>query len=84
MEISETNVAVGAPVTFTSCSTHTLSQAWFTTGPDGAPENNESSSDPVFTQTFSVPGVYEVRLYAYREFSFTGELSISIKEIVVF
>lgn len=84
MEISETNISVGTPVTFTSCSEHTLSQAWFTTGPTGAPENTESSSDLVFTQTFSVPGVYEVRLYAYREFSFTGELSISIQEIIVF
>jgi plastocyanin len=83
MEISETSVAVGAPVTFTSCSSNALSLAWYTTGPAGAPENYESSSDMVFTQTFSVPGTYEVRLYAYREFSFEGELSISIQEIVV-
>ena len=83
MEISETNVAVGAPVTFTSCSKHTLSKAWFTTGPAGAPENNESSSDLEFTQTFSVPGVYEVRLYAYREFSFTGEVSIAIEDLII-
>lgn len=84
MEISETSVSVGTPITFTSCSSHTLSQAWFFTGPAGSPENTVSSSDLVFTQSFSEPGVYEVRLYAYREFSFTGELSISIQEIVIF
>ncbi len=84
MEISETSVSVGTPITFTSCSKNTLSQAWFFSGPAGAPENSEASADLEFTQTFSVPGTYEVRLYAYREFSFTGELSISIQEIVIF
>ncbi|MDG1915577.1 MAG: hypothetical protein P8I55_13430 [Crocinitomix sp.] len=61
-----------------------MSLAWFFEGPAGAPENDVASSDIEFSQAFSQTGVYKVKLYAYREFSFMGEVSIAIEEIVVF
>ena len=79
MEISETNVSKGTPVEFTSCSKNALSLSWSIEGPVSSP----ASSDMTFTHTFTSDGVYKVRLYAYQEFSFTGEVSISIQEIVV-
>ena len=84
MEISETAVSTGVPVEFTSCSENALSLSWYFAGPDGSPEISAVSSDIKFTHSFTTPGVYKVRLFAYSEFSFEGEASLSIQEIVVY
>jgi len=61
-----------------------LSLAWFFEGPAGAPENDVASSDIEFSQAFSQTGVYKVKLYAYREFSFMGEVSIVLRRLLFF
>lgn len=63
----------GIPVTFTSCSKNELSYDWRMTGPEGAPENTRGWSDPVITNTFTVPGAYKVTLNTYSKFSLLGE-----------
>lgn len=74
---------VGTPVTFRSCSEKNLSQDWFMSGPNGAPENTMGWSDIEFTHTFTVPGSYTVTLNAYSKFSFLGEVNTTTLNLVV-
>lgn len=79
----QTTVNTGTPVTFTSCSKHTLSQDWFMQGPAGAPENTMGWSDAQFTHTFTVTGTYTVTLNAYSKFSFQGDVNTATQTVTV-
>lgn len=78
-----TNVSVGTPVTFTSCSEKALSYTWFMNGPAGAPENDLGWSEEEFSRTFSVAGTYEVTLTAYEKFSWLGDADSTSTTIIV-
>lgn len=75
IEVDNTSISVGTPVTFTSCSENALSFEWYMDGPTGAPENSQGWSDPQIIHSFTVPGTYTVTLNAYDDFSFLGEVS---------
>ncbi|MBI3136807.1 MAG: hypothetical protein HYZ14_19185 [Bacteroidetes bacterium] len=79
----QTTASVGSPVSFVSCSKHTLSQDWFMSGPAGAPENTMGWSDAQFTHTFTVTGTYVVTLNAYSKFSFLGDVSTTTQTITI-
>lgn len=83
IELSETSVAVGSEIKFTSCSKNALSYEWFIEGPETAPENEQGWSDPAFSNTFTVPGNYTITLNAYANFSFLGEKSVEEKTFTV-
>jgi len=73
IEMDNNSIAVGSPITFTSCSKRALSFEWFISGPEGAPENFMGWSDPSFSKSFSIPGAYTVTLHAYSRYSFLGQ-----------
>lgn len=83
IEVDNTTVTIGAPITFTSCSKRALSQDWFMEGPDGAPENEMGWSDAQFTHSFTVSGTYTVILNAYSKFSFLGDVHSATTTITV-
>ncbi len=75
LELSQSQITVGETIEFSSCSENALSYEWFIVGPEGAPENDKGWSDPMFMNTFTVPGAYTVTLNAYSKFSFLGDVS---------
>ena len=83
IEADATSVSVGTAVQFTSCSEKALSYTWFITGPVGATENDLGWSEETFSRAFSTPGTYEVKLTAYKRFSWIGDADSAFTTITV-
>lgn len=83
IQVDQDVVAVGTPVTLTSCSERALSYIWSMQGPVGAPENNIQWSEEVVTRSFSVPGTYTVTLEAYKKYSWIGDMASATTTITV-
>ncbi len=83
IEVGETSVSTGVPVSFTSCSENALSYEWYIEGPSGAPENSMGWSDEGFSNTFTITGTYIITLHAYEDFSFDGQVSTAESSIVI-
>ena len=84
MEIDQTTVSVGVPVTFTSyCSKRGLSYEWFMDGPPTAPENALGWSDELIIHAFTVPGTYTITLNVYSKFGYIGEMATTTETLVV-
>jgi hypothetical protein len=83
IELSQNSVTTGTEMTFTSCSEKALSFTWYFTGPAGAPENDIGWSEPIFLNSFSVPGTYTVELTAFERYSFVGDQSITTATFTV-
>jgi len=83
IEMDQTTVGVGVPVTFTSCSKRALSYEWFMDGPPPAPENSQGWSDPQIIHSFSVAGTYTITLNVYSKFGFAGDKATATATLVV-
>ena len=83
IEMDQSTVSVGIPVTFTSCSKRALSYEWFMDGPPTAPENSMGWSDEMIINSFTVPGTYTITLNVYSKFGFIGEMATTTATFVV-
>jgi len=83
IEMDQTTVSIGTPVTFTSCSKRALSFEWFMDGPTAAPENLMGWSDEIITHTFSVSGTYTITLNVYSKFGYIGDMESTTATLVV-
>ena len=73
VEVSSSSINAGDSITFTSCSENEWSYIWEISGPDSAVENDLGWSDRIFTHPFDTPGLYQVKLTTFSDFSFLGD-----------